>query len=115
MGEAVAAGALQGPRHRGAVRGAHEEPPGGAQQFRPGFLLQVLPQLVGPAQEGDVVRVLVVGQADDARFAVGRAPGVAGGEGVQAQDAPAPAGQMEGGGAAQPAQPDHDGVVLHLT
>ena len=71
-----------------------------------------LPQLVGAAQQHHVGGMLVVGQADDACVAVGRAHIVRDVEPLDAQHAFAALGELIAGRAAHAADADDDGVVV---
>ena len=92
----------------------------GAPTFRPPVIrsscpaavgLKIAPQSVGPLDERDVLRGLVVGLPDDPAAAVRSPLGVAAGKGVEAEHPLAPPGDVVGGGAAHAAETKDDGVV----
>ena len=74
-------------------------------------LLQVVPSLVGTAQERNVIGMLEIGLADDARFAVRAAAAMPDGELLDSQYAVTAPGQFKGGRRPHAAQPEHDDVV----
>ncbi|GBD28450.1 hypothetical protein HRbin31_00467 [bacterium HR31] len=97
VGQAVLPGAAQGSGHQGAGGRAHHETAADAEEFRAGALLEVLPQLVRPQQQGHVVGVLEVRLSRDAGVAVAGASVVAGPELLKAQNPKAAASQVVGG------------------
>ena len=100
-------GALEDPGVlRAGVYGAD-----GVQEPLAGCALDAAPQLVGSAEQQDVGRVFVVGEADDAGVAVGGAHRVRDAEALQAEHPLAAPGQVVGGRAAHRARADDDGVV----
>jgi hypothetical protein len=72
---------------------ADGEAAAGREQVFAHALLQLVPEAERPSDEGDVGGVLVIGRADDAGVAVRAAAVVGRGELLQAEDAPAAAGQ----------------------
>src|SRR5918999_3260174 len=100
-------GALEDPRFlRAGVYRA-----GDAQELLPRYALYLAPQLVGVAQEQHVGGVLVVGETNDARVAMGGAHGVRDAEPLQTQHPFPPSGEVVGGGAPHRAHAHDDGVV----
>ena len=81
------------------------------QQPLPRLLLELAPERVSSAQQGDVGRMLVVRHADDAGAAVVGAAIVRHGEPLEAEHAEAAAGEVVQRGAAHRAEADHDDVV----
>ena len=75
------------------------------------FLLELAPERVSSAQQGDVGRVLVVRHADDAGAAVIGAALVRHRELLEAEHAEAAARELMQRGAAHRAEADHDDVV----
>ena len=76
--------------------------------------LEVAPELVGPAEQRHVARILVVGEPDDPGDPVRRPALVGHPESLDAQNAQARARQVVQRGAAEPADPDDDRVETQL-
>src|SRR5205085_3758389 len=74
-------------------------------------LFQVVPPLEGAVQQRDVVGMLEIRLADDARLAVRAAAVVHQAELLQAEHAPAAAGQLEQRRTAHAADAEHDRVI----
>ncbi len=94
------------------VAGGEVEAAGDVEEGLFGFVFEVFPELVGAAEEGDVVGVFVVGEADHAGLAVGGAARVGDVELFEAEDALAATGEVEGGGGTHRAEAEDDGVVV---
>ena len=73
--------------------------------------IELAPQLVRAPKQRDVVGMLVVGEADDARFPVHRASVVHDSELLDPEHAPAAARELVGGRSAHRPEPDDDRVV----
>jgi len=110
VGEVVLAGGLE--RAVDDVTGgrAHVDTAGAIEDFLAGFGFELVPEFIGAAEEGDVIGVFVVGEADHAGVAVRAAQGVDEGELFEAQDADAAAGELPAGGCAHGADADDDNV-----
>jgi hypothetical protein len=93
------------------VRRACVDRAGDVQQGLARAALDLAPQLVGPAQQHHVGRVLVVGHADDPRLAVRRALVVRHVVALEAEDALPAARQVVGRRAPHAAHADDDRVV----
>src|SRR5579871_5158064 len=78
--------------------------------MQPLSLLQVVPALEGPADEWDVIRVFVIGLANDARVAMRAAAIMAQGELLQGENAPSAASQFAGRRRTHAADTDDDHV-----
>ena len=105
------AGAERSGEHRAVYRTAIDAA-GDVEQPFTRESLQLPPQLVGAAQQGDVAGMLPVGQTDDSGETVGRAEFVEQVVAFQAQDAETAPGEMKERGAPHPAQAYYDDIVL---
>ena len=76
------------------VGGAAIQRAADVQQLLAGAAFQLAPELVTAAQQGHVGRIFVIGEADDARQAVGGAHFVGDAELFEAEDALAAAGEV---------------------
>jgi hypothetical protein len=100
-----------GARHGAAAGRADHQPAGDGEQVGVGVAGQPLPQLVGAQQQRDVVGVLEVRLADDARPAVAGPAVVGGPVAVEPEDAQAARREVVGGGGAHAAEADDGDVV----
>src|SRR4051794_15736039 len=89
---------------------ADAEDPAFGEEMLSAPLFQVVPALVGSMQQRDVIGMLVVGFADDARLSVRGAAVVAGDKLFKGQDAPPATGQLERRGRAHRTYPEDDRV-----
>ena len=97
-------------------RAAALEDPRDPEELLTGLGLELPPQLVGAAQEGHVVGMLEVREADDPGQPVRRAVLVEDVEALQPEDAPAAASEVVERRAPHSPDPDDDDVVaLHRT
>jgi hypothetical protein len=80
-------------------------------QVLAGLCLQPLPQLVGAQEERYIGRMLEVRLADEARAAVAGSSIVRGCVTLQPEHLLATSGKLVGGGAAHPAEANHDHIV----
>ena len=106
-------GRTQTARDGQAVRGADEQAAGHPVHVAPAVGGEFLPQLVGAQQQRHVGRVLEIGLPDDPGSAMAGALVVGRGELLQAEDPLSACGQVVGGRAAHPTEPDDDDVVAH--
>ena len=104
----------QGAGKQFAILAASIDRTGRDQQFLAARRFDVMPELVGAQQQRHVIRVLVIGQPDDAADAVGRAHRMGDVEPLQAENPLAAARQLEGGRAAHAADADDDDVIYHV-
>jgi hypothetical protein len=109
--ETVLHRALPGPGHQRAVPRAHHEAAGGHQETPPAVPLESGPLVVGPLHKGDVLRMLEVGLANDAALPVRGAQRVGRAKPIEADDALAPAGQLQRRHAAHGAESNDAHVV----
>src|SRR5712671_3048154 len=97
----------QGTGNDDAVLGAYVEGSDDVEKAR----IELAPQLVRAPKQRNVVRVFVVGESDDARFPVHRAPVVHDSELLDPEHAPAATRELVGGRGAHRPEPDDDRVV----
>ena len=112
MGDVVLFGGGEGAGDEFVVSGGEIEAAGDVEEGLFGFVFEVFPEFVGAAEEGDVVGVFVVGEADEAGLAVGGAEGVGDVELFEAEDGEFTFGEVEGGGGAHGAEAEDDRVVV---
>ncbi len=110
IGEMMLSHGLQRAFQQLAGPDASADASGGNQQLFAGHVLQLVPELVGPIEQRNVGWVLMVGEADHAADAVGRAHLVGYVVLFQAQHLPATPGQVINGGTPHAADSDNDGV-----
>ena len=96
----------------GGIGRADIQPAGDVQQLFAEIMLQPLPAFVGAPQQGHVEGAFGIGEADDARFAMGGAVGVRDVELLQPEDANAALGERIAGGAAHAANAEDDDIVM---
>ena len=94
-----------------AVGGAGVQRPGGDEQLLAGGLRRLAPQFEGALEQRHIGRVLVIGEADDARDAVRGALCMGDVEAFEPEHPFAAAGQLPARRRAHAADPDHDHVV----
>src|SRR5262249_28825179 len=111
MGQAIGFGRAESAGEKGAARLTEVKPAGEIEKLDLCGALQLVPELVGAAEQGDVVRVLVVAQADHAGLAVRTALGVRDLVLLEAEHARAAAGQGVRGRASHRPQPNDDDIV----
>src|SRR5690606_20040641 len=85
---------------------------GAIEELFAGNALDLFPQLVRPLKERNVRRVLIVGEPDDARIAVGRTEIMGHVKPLDAQDALVAAGKLVASGAAHAPDADDDGIIM---
>ena len=108
MLEAVLRRAAERAGDQRTLARAGVEAAGLAEQLLTGRGLELAPERPGPAQEREVVGMLVVREADDTSTTAGGAQGVAARKGFEAEDLLAPPGEMRGRGAPVGAEADDD-------
>ena len=100
------------------ARRADVEAAGDVHELDAGEGFELVPEFIGAAEEGDIMGVLIVGEADEAGLAVGGAQGVGDVELVKGEDFFATALgreaalEMGGGGGAHGAGAEDDGVII---
>ena len=104
VGELMLGHCLEGTGDDFAFGFAHVKPAGDVHEFLLGFGFELVPEEVGLAEEGNVVGVFEVGEADDAGVAVGGAFAMRDVELLEAQDAFAACSKMVAGGGAHGAR-----------
>ena len=95
----------------GGRRTPHDQSTAGDEQALPGGRLELAPQLMGSADQRDVLGALADGEPRDARLAVRGAQGVGRGEPVDPDDARAGPCELVGRRAADRPEADHDDVA----
>ena len=98
-------------RHHEVVRSTGDEHTAEVDDLAAVFSVELIPVFVGSLQQGHVVRMLEIGLADDAGFAVGTAAIMGEEILLQAQDALTAPGEMPGRGRAHAAEADDNGIV----